>query len=156
MAGLWGSTDSFDGKGFFSSLGGAVNDLFAAQGKAAEAKNYGLAAELADKNAAFTEYSTGVKLAQSQRETYKALSGIEATVAGNGFQMGGSGLDILRDSEHQAALEHEFIQKQGDIQQEGFEEQAKSFRIMQKTAKEGVLGSQIAAGFKIAGAVLAL
>lgn len=156
MAGLWGPTDSFDGKGFFSGVGGAVNDLFSAMGRAAEAKNYGLAANLARENADYVAESTAIKKSQAQRESYKVLGGIESSVAGSGFEMGGSGLDILRDSANQAQLTQDVLTKQGKIQQDAFEVQAQSYDNMAKAAKKGILGSEIAAGLKLVGAGMAL
>lgn len=156
MAGLYGQSDYFDPKGFFSGIGGAVNDLFAAMGKAAEAKNYGLAADLARKNADYVEESTAIKKTQAAREAYKTSSESEAQISGYGFDLSGSGMDILRENAAQAQLTQDVLTKQGAIQQEGYEVQADSYDNMAKAAKKGILGSEIAGALKLAGAAMAL
>lgn len=155
MAGAWGPTDYFDSKSFFGDAGGAVNDIFAAMGKKAEAKNYGMAADLAGENAQFTKESTAVKLAQTQRDIYKVIGGQQTEIAGSGFEASGSGLDLLRDSSAQGALEKNLQSVQGAMTEAGFEEQQQSYLAMQKSAKGGVFGSELAAAFKIGGMILA-
>src|SRR5690349_13868931 len=125
------------GTGTIGSVGGAVSDLFAAdahrtkgQGLRIEAENYDLASGFATKNAEFSRVSTGIKLAQQDRETYKALGGITADVAGAGFAMSGSALDIMRDSASQGALMSAVAGQQGLIQEEGYKVQAQSYTNM--------------------------
>jgi len=152
----------------FSDLGGAVSDLFAgigagyrAKGDVAEAERYGIAAGYADKEAAYTALSTRIQQAQADRQIYQAQSGIGADVAGAGFGAGGSALDILRDSAGQGALHRAVLTEQGAITEEGYKEQAASYRNMQSAAemaagaeKESATGDWISAGVKgVAGAV---
>ncbi len=130
------------GPGTINSIGGAVQDLFGAkayekkaQGLRIEAENYDLASGFATKNAEFSRVSTGIKLAQQDRETYKALGGIQADVSGAGFNVSGSALDIMRDSASQGALMHAVAGEQGLIQEEGYKVQAETYTNMGKAAK---------------------
>ena len=91
------------GSGTISSVGSAVNDLFAADahrskatGLGIEAKNYDRASEFANQNARFTEQSTAIKQFQTDRDIYKTIGGQQADVAAAGFAASGSALDIMR------------------------------------------------------------
>jgi hypothetical protein len=129
------------GASTFSDLGGAVSDLFggfADQYKAAgdriEAANYRLAAQFADKNVVYTQWATDIKQHQEDRDTTKALGETVADVAGAGFAASGSALDILRDSAAQGALTRAVLGEQGLITEEGYKEQANSYRNMADAA----------------------
>lgn len=130
------------GTGTISSIGGAVQDIFGsqahelkAQGLRLEKQNYEDAAGFADKNAEFTRISTGIKLAQQDREIYKTLGGAQADIAGAGFAMAGSALDVLRDSASQGALMKAVAGEQGLIQEEGYQVQSRSYLNMSKAAE---------------------
>ena len=130
----------------FSNIGGAVQDIFGgianahadmskAQGAAAEAKNYGLAHDLALKNEKYTEESTAIQLLQQQRTNAQAYGGAQADIAGAGLRSDvGSAFDILRENASQGNLAVQTLQKQGIIAEEGYTEQAKSYNILQKAA----------------------
>lgn len=130
------------GTGTISSIGGAVQDLFGseahelkAKGLRLEAENYNEAAGFAKQNAEFSRISTGIKLAQQDRETYKALGGTQADIAGAGFAMAGSALDVLRDSASQGALMKAVAGEQGLIQEEGYKVQSRNYLNMAKAAE---------------------
>lgn len=158
------------GVGTFNAAGGAVDDLFAAkglrmkaEGQVMEALRYGEAAAFADKNARFTETSTAIKDVQLQRKGYLALGSIEADVAGSGFTEGGSAMDILRDSAAQASLERSVAGYQGLIAEEGYQQQADSYRSMAaasqlaaKASRDAANAKEISAGIKGATAVFSL
>jgi hypothetical protein len=134
----WGGGLSKD---TFGDVAGAVGDLFAAEGARAKAagdriegQNYGLAAELAEKNVAFTKMSTEIKEFQQSRTVAQTIGEQRADVAAAGFGDSGSSLDLLRDSASQGALAHAVIQEQGLITEAGYEEQAQSYRNMQVAA----------------------
>lgn len=140
--GLFGQGGGLSGS-TFTDISGAASDLFSVEGdhaKAqydfAEAKNYGLAADLALQNEKFTETSTAIKQAQQQRESMNAYGGVEASVAGAGFAQSGSALDILRDSASQGALTHAVLGQQGLITEAGYTEQAQSYKTMQDAATQ--------------------
>lgn len=129
------------GTGTIGSIGGAVQDLFAAdahkskaQGLRIEAGNYERSSEYALKNAAFTETSTEIKQSQLDRDIFKTLGGVGADVAGGGFAMSGSALDIMRDSASQGALTKAVGGLQGLITEEGYEVQSKNYAEMGKAA----------------------
>lgn len=154
----------------FGKLGGAVSDLFAAEGLRSKAKglafekqNYLDAAVMSDKNAEFTELSTGIKLAQLDRSIYKSLGQTTADVAGAGFASSGSALDILADSAQQGSLTKSVTQQQGIINEESYRTQAKAYRNMASAAdvaigaaNDAAMGADISAGFKGAAAIFSL
>lgn len=158
------------GSGTIGSLGGAVNDLFSADahrtkatGLRIEGGNYDLASDYATKNEKFTETSTAIKLAQGDRDLYKTLGGIAGDVAGAGFAMSGSALDIMRDSAAQGALTHAVAGQQGLITEEGYDVQAKSYASMGDAARlaadaedRAATGATWSAGFKGAAAVASI
>lgn len=158
------------GPGTINSIGGAVQDLFSssahekkAQGLRIEAENYDLASGFAKQNAEFSRISTGIKQAQLDRENFKMQGGIQADVAGAGFAMSGSALDILRDSASQGALTKAVAGEQGLIQEEGYNVQAKSYTNMGAAARLAASAEEDAAsaslwssGFKGAAAVASI
>lgn len=148
--------------GIGSDIGGAVGDLFAAQGakyKAqgdlAEQGQYLEAAGFADQNVKFTQESTAIKEFQTEREVQKSLGQTTADVAGAGFASSGSSLDILRDSASQGSLAKSVLSTQGLITEAGYQEQGDSYRTMAGAAGlaaqaegEAAKGDQWAAAIK--------
>lgn len=125
----------------FGSLGAGVSDLFAglgaeskAAGDYAEAAEYNLAADWANKEAEYTKNSTAIQEMQESREISKSLGQTTADVAGAGFATSGSAMDLLRDSAQQGALQKQVTQVQGNITMQGYEEQAKSDEMMANAA----------------------
>lgn len=151
----------------FSNAGGAVSDLFgsfAAKSKAAgdraEAGNYRLAAQYADQNVVYSQWSTAIKEHQADRELTKSLGQTTADVSGAGFAAGGSGLDILRESASEGALAKSVLGEQGLITQEGYKQQSQSYRNMADAADMAAkaedtasTGALIAGGVKLAAGV---
>jgi hypothetical protein len=154
----------------FSDLGGAVSDLFAAQGNKfkaagdrAEQTNYQRAAAFSDQNAMYAEWSTAIKQHQADREIYKSLGETRADVAGAGFAESGSALDILRDSAREGAMTKAVLGEQGLITEAGYKEQADSYRTMADAAgmaahaeDTAATGAYITAGIKGLAAVATL
>lgn len=145
----------------FSAAGGAVSDLFSAkalktkaQGSRMEAEQYDLSAQFALQNKQFTQMSTDIKLAQTQREITKALGQTSADVAASGFAASGSALDLLRDSAAQGALTKSVASFQGEIEEAGYEQQAKSYQMMATAARMAADADEKAAsGAGITGAL---
>lgn len=134
------------GNATFTDLAGAVGDILQgqatakglrlkAQGDLTEAQNYDLAASLAGENAEFTKQSTAIKETQAQREIYLGLGKTESDVAGAGFQMSGSALDILRMGASQGALTKQVIGQQGLITEAGYQEQQQAYTNMAGAAR---------------------
>lgn len=149
------------GSSTFSGLGGAVSDLFAAEGHRLKARgdkfeqeNYDLAAQLADKNVQFAATSTAIKQHQADRELFKSLGTTQADVAGAGFAESGSALDILRSSASEGALSKAVLSEQGLITEEGYKQQAQSYRNMSRAAQVAIDAEENAAiGSEITGAL---
>lgn len=166
------------GTGTINSIGGAVSDIFQgeatadslnlkAQGDLSEAQNYDLASALATQNSQFTEQSTAVKETQQQRQIYMGMGSTQADVAGSGFQMGGSALDLMRSGAAQGALTQQVIGQQGLITEAGYNEQAQAYTNMsaaaryaasteQSMASDAESNSYITAGIKGVSAVASL
>ncbi len=138
-------------QGMFQDFGQAASDLFAGfaaseriAGIKLEGQSYSEAAALARQNERYTEMSTAIQEAQSQRELYLSTGRTAAQVAGAGFTAGGSGLDILRSSASQGALQKAVIGEQGLITEAGYQEQARSYDLMASAAQAAVKGEKIA------------
>jgi hypothetical protein len=166
------------GSATFSDAGGAVSDIFGgyataaglrlkAHGDLAEAGNYDLAATLALQNEEFTKESTAIKGVQTQRQIYQAEGTTQADVAGAGFTNSGSALDIMRSNSQQGALTKQVLERQGQITEAGYTEQAQSYTNMAAAARFAAQSEQdqagtaerngwITGGFKAAAAVATL
>lgn len=131
--------------GVFSGIGGAVQDLYNAQGDRAEATNYDDAEKFALQEADFTKSSTNIKEMQAQRQITQAIGGVEAGYAGSGLAMSGSAGDVLRESAQQGALTTAAIQYQGAETEQGFRDQATSYSIMADAARGAAKGAQFGA-----------
>lgn len=150
------------GSATFSGFGGAVSDLFAGFGDLAKAKgdvfekqNYELAATLAQQNEEFAKQSTAVRVMQADRELSKAQGQTAADVAGAGFAMSGSAIDIMRENASQGALTKQVLGQQGLITEAGYQEQAQSYENMAQAAqvaidaeKKAATGAFISGGIK--------
>lgn len=149
------------GIGTFNAAGGAVSDLFAAEGYKAkaegnriEADQYDLAGKFSLQNKQFTETSTAIKQAQLDRDLYKVTGGIQSDVASSGFSFSGSALDIMRDSASQGALTKAVGGQQGLIEEAGYQQQADSYSLMAKAARVAADADDTAAfGAEITGAI---
>ncbi len=141
------------GQSTFSDLGGAASDIFSsqlgaeslkikAQGDLAEARSYGMAAQLALLNKQYTVTETAVKEAQNEREVYQTISQQEAGVAGGGLAESGSALDLLRSSASQGALSHAIIGQQGLITEAGYQEQHDSYENMRVAALQAAVSEE--------------
>jgi hypothetical protein len=147
-----------------SAAGAAASDLFAGfaasdkiKGDELEAQNYDEAATLAGQNAQFTEMSTGIQTSQADREMYLNLGKTKSEIAGGGFAESGSGLDILRSSASQGALQKAVLNEQGLITEAGYQEQQQSYENMASAANAAAKGEGIAQiGDFVAGGINAL
>jgi hypothetical protein len=110
--------------GAFSSLSGAVVDLFGAKGATASAGSYDEAAAIARQNAAIARQATAIKEEQESRQIFKTIGAQRAQVGGAGFAESGSALDLLSDSASQGALTKALTAEQGAISENSYAEQA--------------------------------
>lgn len=158
------------GPNTFSDLGGAVSDIFSAEGDQykieglqLEEQNYQAASQLALQNEQFAKTSTAIKQQQADRQLYMSLGKTQAAVGGAGFAMSGSNLDIMRSSAEQGATTRAVLGQQGLITEAGYQEQAQAYTNMAAAAqtaigaeKESELGSEIGGGLKLAAAAATL
>lgn len=149
------------GSSTIGGAAGAVTDLFGAsasrmraQGNRLEGESYGLAATLAERNAKFAEESTGIKLLQSERAIYRGVGTTEAGIAGSGLAESGSALDLLASGASEGALSQQVLGQQGLIDEAGFEQQAASYKLMQRAANLSADAQmQAASGMEITAAI---
>jgi hypothetical protein len=142
------------------AFGAGLSDLFAAsadkskaQGDLAEAQEYGIAAQEATQEAQFTKISTAIQGFQQERELSQSLGQTTADVAGAGFATSGSAIDLLRQSASQGATQQAVTQQQGLVTEQGYEEQAQSYELMEGAAEQAAqaenkasFGADLAAG----------
>ena len=138
-----------------TAAGTAVGDQFSAQAAEAQAQaeelagegatlqgqqdileeqNYYLAAKFATENVGFTEASTNMQEAAEQRQAFSTIGSQKAGEAGAGFAESGSALDLLSESNEQAAYGKAAIGFQGGVTEAGYTEQAKAYRTMAGSA----------------------
>lgn len=123
-------------------VAGGIGDLFAAGG-------YGDAAAAAEKDAELTRRMTAIQEVQEQRKDYMLMGGTESDVAGAGFAMSGSGLDILRSSAQQASLSKDLIATQGEINATTFDAQAAAYNAQANASTAGGVGGIISGALDI-------
>lgn len=140
----------------FTDLGGAVGDFFSAEGAGKQAAGYQAGAEIATQNSGLALESAKIQRFQQTRQASLALGTERATVAGNGFQLGGSGEDILRSSAQQSSLANSLINLQGQINSEGYLEQANAMEGEAQAAKASQKGGVFGGILGIVGAVASL
>lgn len=124
----------------FGDFGGAVSDLFGAQGSSQAAGAYEKAAQIALTNEALTRRSTAIQEQQQNIQTYKVIGSENAEVAGAGFTQGGSAGDLLRSSAQQASLSKQLISTQGEINAQGYEQQAQAYEGQAQASKTQAKG----------------
>lgn len=160
------------------NFGQGVADLFGpnataeglrikAHGDLSEALNFDLASDLAKQNALFEKASTGIKEMQTQRQTYLGLGQETADIAGAGFSMSGTGLDLLRSGVEQGALTKQVVTAQGQIKEAGYKEQSAAYTNMAEAARQAAQEEQsladkssfwgkIGGGFKLVSSIASL
>jgi hypothetical protein len=154
----------------FSDIGSSVSDIFAglgdqykAEGAEFEEQSYEKAATLAGQEATFSEMSTAIQTAQSERNLLMSLGSTKAGVAGAGFGESGTALDLLRSSAQEGATTTAVVKENGMIQTAGYQEQQQSYNLMADAAqvdvqaeKEAATGSFIGAGIQAIAGVASL
>ncbi len=173
-SGDFGGSSRSSGPGLSSSTfglaGGAASDIFGAygtglkaKGNELEAENYREASKFATLEAQIQHSTTAVQESQAQRQAIQGIGMASASIAGAGFGSGGSAGDILRSSAQQGALHSAVVEQTGQVQEIGFEEQAKSYENMAKAAdlaaqsqKAAGIGGYVMGGIKLAGAIAML
>lgn len=128
---------------FLGGMGGAVSDLFTSMGQSAEAKGYSSAANIANKNAQLEKESTQIKQAQAQRQGYMVNSAAKADIGSSGLAQSGSALNILRSNAQQTALTSGVLGVQGQINEQGYQQQAAAYQSEASAAKSSAKGSMM-------------
>lgn len=118
---------------------GVVGGLISAVGSIAQAN---AAAASAKYNAAVAERNRRAVLAQTDNEVTdqqlknrRMLGTIRAAYGANGFEMGGSPMDVIADTTLEQSLDIQKIKYVGKMKAEGYSEQATLFKMEAKAAK---------------------
>lgn len=136
----------------FSDIGGAVADIFSAQGAALSADTYRQAAKFSEQNAKYEAEATAIKEAQTTREAYLGLGATRADIGNSGFSASGSGLDLLRAGAQQASLARNLVSIQGNINVNSYEQQAAAERGQAASADQAAQGDIFGGILKAVGA----
>jgi hypothetical protein len=127
------------------AFGGAVGDLFAAEGARQEAGAYGTAANIAGQEEALTYASGRIQRIQEQRQLNLVLGGQRAEIGAAGFANTGTAGDLLRASTQQGGLTQAITQIQTSTTASGYEEQRQADlareQAAQGAAKAGIFGA---------------
>lgn len=124
-----------------SDFGGAVSDIFGSVGSSQAAGAYKKAAQIAQSNAQLAKTATGIQETQLGIQTFQALGTEKAQTAGAGFKTtSGSAGDLLRSSAQQAALAKQVIATQGQITEQGYEQQAQAYTGQAQAAQTAAKG----------------
>lgn len=141
----------------FSGLGGAVGDIFGglggfdvAKGYKAQKKGYEGAAELSRINATIADQANKIQGVKTEREIFRTLGGQQADIGAAGLKASGSALDVIRDSAQQGSLAMQLINRQGAIEQVGYQQEEQSYLAQAaaaaanaKASKKGGIGGLI-------------
>lgn len=139
----------------FADVGGAVKDLFGGIGELESAGGYTTAAKFATQNADIAKQSEQIQETQAQRKIYTTLGGQQADFAGAGLANSGSATDVMRSSAEQGSLTKQLIAAQGQINVNGYEEEASNYTAMASAAKTSGTGSIIGGVISAAASIFA-
>ena len=139
-----------------SGIGGAVSDLFAGQGAAAEASSYGQGAAIAGQNAVTAAAGGALQQAQTTRQAYQVISTGEAQAAANGLTGGGSAASIARSSRLQAGLQNQVTGVNTALQVAGYQEQQTALLGEQQAAEAAGTGAGIGGALSGLGAIASI
>lgn len=136
----------------FSDIGGAVADIFSAQGAATSASTYRQAAAFSKQNAKYEAEATAIKEAQATRQAYLGVGATRADIGNSGFGNSGSALDLLRSGVQQGALQRNLISIQGNINVNSYNQQAAAELGQAQSADQAAQGDMFGAILKTVGA----
>lgn len=129
--------------GIVGGLVSAVGSIAQANAQAAAA-NYN--AKVAERNRRAVLAQTDNEIVDQNIKNRRMLGTIRAAYGANGFEMGGSPMDVIADTTLEQSLDVAKIRYQGAMKAEGYSEQATLFRMEAKAAKTaGMFGA--ASGF---------
>ena len=106
------------------TIGAGIGDLFDAAMSKDAAKSLDVAGTMEETNAKIAKASIGIQHAAIARDIYKVTGGQRADIAGGGFTLSGSALDVMQDSARQGSLAQSLVQNQGMIEVQAHEIQA--------------------------------
>lgn len=137
-----------------TGVGGAVGALFGAEGNAAQAADFTGAANLATQNAQLAAASTRIQETQTVRAVNQSLGTTQADVAGAGFTMSGSALDLMKSSAQQGSLAASLVNIQGAMNENSYAAQAGAYTGEATAAKEANKAGTVNAIASLGGALI--
>lgn len=137
----------------FSSLGGAISSLFGAGGDMAMKRAYRSAATYTGEMENVSSSATALEQTMVSRQALKTIGAQQSQYASAGMASSGSALDVLRSSEQQAALSHQVLQTQGEINTLGYETQKAMYKANASAAGAAAQGSYISGAMQMVGAI---
>lgn len=142
--------------GGFSYIGTGIQDLFGAAGSKQDAASLDKAAGMEDVNAKLAGASKDIQHAAAARDIYKVIGGQASDIAGSGFQMSGSALDLARSSAQQGAITQALIENQGQIDIQGHLIAATNLRAQAASARSAANASMFGGIMNIGLGILSL
>lgn len=131
--------DIFGGAAAFSTAGGykSAADAYIGSSKLyqEQAGLYDQMGDLSAQSARIADTSSRLTQTQQQREITKVLGGQRADIASAGLLNSGSALDIIRDSTAQGNLQMSVLRANGQLEQQGYKEEALSYAAMGKASE---------------------
>lgn len=143
-----------DNQDIVSAIGGAVSSLFSSKGNTAQANSYTSAAQLEQQNAQLQAASTKIQETQIARSVALSAGTTQADVAGAGFTMSGSALDLMKSSAQQGSLAKSLVNIQGAISENSYASEAGTYLAKAKAANEAQTAGTIGAIASVGGALL--
>lgn len=136
-----------------SYAAGAVNDVLQgfqqsaadkaqAAGDTAEAGEYALAETEAQTNAVYAKTNEQISGYQQDRTNFQSMGTLRADVGGAGFADAGTALYLAMDSARQGSLAKAATIQQGQINIQGYEEQATSYADQEAAATQAADAAQ--------------
>lgn len=105
----------------------AASDLLGAAGDFAAAAGYKKAAKLSENNARLAKVATQIEETQAARQIYQVIGAQQAAIAGAGFSLSGTAIDLMKSSAAQGSLDQALIANQGLIEENTYKAQAAQY-----------------------------
>lgn len=105
-------------------FGGAISDLFAAQGAQASETAFKTAAQIETENARIEQASTAIKEQATARQLYRTVGAQKAGYGAANLKESGSAIDVLKSSMQEGAIQQALVGEQGQINENSYLQQA--------------------------------
>lgn len=138
----------------FAGLAGGVGSLFGGIGDLFSSGGYDEAAKYEKQNAALAETVNRIQAQQADREAYQLVGGIQSDVAGGGFSLSGSAIDLLRSNARAASLNKAMNSTEGQITVNSYKAKAAEYSAMASASTSSGIGGILGGAIEIGAAFL--